>query len=158
MRKFAIALATAATLISAPAFAQDAAGQARVEARGGIVFDGDDSDAIAGIAAGYDFDLGSSAFVGGEVTADKILADDTDITLGFNGRLGAKLAGGTKLYGIGGYQTKPCDLCEESWTAGAGAEVPFGQNLYGKVEYRHFFVGNGFSDYDAAVAGIGVRF
>lgn len=158
MRKFAIALATAATLVATPAFAQDSAGEARVEARGGIVWDGSDSEAIAGIAAGYDFDLGSSAFVGGEVTADKILTDDTQVTFGFNGRVGAKLGGGTKLYGIGGYQTKSCDLCEESWTAGAGAEVPFGEKLYGKVEYRHFFVGNGFSDYDAAVAGVGLRF
>lgn len=158
MRKITLAVAAAATAFAVPAMAQDAAGEARVEARGGIVWDGSDLDAIAGVAAGYDFDLGSSAFVGAEATADKILNSGTIVTFGFNARAGAKLDGGTKLYAIGGYQTKPCDLCEGSWTAGAGAQVPFGDQFYGKVEYRHFFVGNGFSDYDAAVAGVGVRF
>ncbi len=158
MRKIAIALGVAAAAISTPALAQDSSGEARVEARGGIVWANGNEEAIGGVAAGYDWDLGEGGFAGVEVTADKILANNTRVTFGGNVRAGAKLDGGTKLYAIGGYQTKPCATCEEAWSAGAGAEFPFGDSLYGKVEYRHFFVGNGVPDFNAAVAGIGVKF
>ena len=113
---------------------------------------------IAGVAAGYDFDLGSTAFVGGEVSADKILTDDTKVAFGFTGRLGAKLGEKGKFYGLGGYSTEACDLCEDSWTAGVGYEHGFGKNLYGKVEYRHYFVDNGIPDADAVAVGLGMKF
>ncbi|MBD3730739.1 MAG: outer membrane beta-barrel protein [Sphingomonadales bacterium] len=154
IKSVALAAAVAAIAISAPAYANET----RVEARGGVVWDGGDSDATAGVAAGYDWDLGAGAFGGVEVSADKVLTSNTRVSFGTSARVGAKLDGGTKLYAIGGYQTKPCAGCEDSWTAGAGAEVPFGDKFYGKVEYRHFFVGNGFSDYDGALAGVGIRF
>jgi hypothetical protein len=154
MRKIAIALGLAAAAVAVPAHA----GEGRVEARGGVVWDNGDSEATAGVAAGYDWNLGTGAFAGLEVSGDKILTDDTRVSFGAIGRLGANVGGGTKVYVNGGYQSKPCSLCEESWAAGAGVQVPFASRLYGKVEYRHFFVGNGFSDYDAAVAGVGVRF
>lgn len=154
IKSVALAAAVAAAAFAAPA----SANETRVEARGGVVWSNGSEEAIAGIGAGYDFDLGKGGFAGVEVTADKILTSNTRVTVGFNGRAGAKLDGGTKLYAIGGYQTKPCQFCEESWSAGAGVEVPFGEKLYGKVEYRHFFVGSGLSDFDGALAGIGVRF
>jgi outer membrane immunogenic protein len=149
-----VLISLAASLVAAtPALANEA----RVEARGGVIWGGGDSEAIAGVAAGYDYDLGDTAFVGAEVTADKILTDGTKVTFGFNGRVGAKIAEAGKLYAVGGYNTESCDLCDGTWTAGAGYQHSFGK-LYGKVEYRHFFVKNGFSDADAVVAGLGMKF
>lgn len=153
-KSVALAAAAAAIAVSVPA----SANEGRIEARGGVVWDSGDEEAVAGVAAGYDWDLGTGAFAGVELTADKVLTSNTRISVGANGRIGAKLESGAKFYAIGGYQTKPCQFCEEAWTGGAGAEFPFGEKLYGKVEYRHFFTGGGLSDYDAALAGLGVRF
>ncbi|HEY0959020.1 MAG TPA: hypothetical protein VGE05_07065, partial [Novosphingobium sp.] len=105
-----------------------------------------------------DFDLGSSAFVGAEISADKILTDNTRVSFGFGGRAGVKVSEAGKLYAAGSYQTKPCALCEDSWTLGAGYQHNLGNNLYGKVEYRHYFVDNGVSDPDAVTVGLGMRF
>lgn len=153
MRKVLVSLMASLALAS-PALANEA----RFEGRGGIIWDQGEEEGIAGIAAGYDFDLGATTFVGAEVTADKILTDGTKVAFGFNGRVGAKLSDVGKLYAVGGYQTEPCDLCDDSWTLGAGYQHNFGSNLYGKVEYRHYFVDNGVSDPDSVVAGLGLRF
>lgn len=152
--RLVILSASAALLATTPALANEG----RVEARGGVIWSTGDEEAIAGVAAGYDFDLGTTAFVGGEVSADKILTDDTKVAFGFTGRLGAKLGEKGKFYGLGGYSTEPCDLCEDSWAAGVGYEHGFGQNLYGKVEYRHYFVDNGIPDADAVAVGLGMKF
>ena len=150
-----VALSLIASLAAAsPALANEG----RVEARGGVIWDQGQEEAIAGVAAGYDWDLGSAAFVGAEVSADKILTDNTRVSFGFGGRLGAKVSEAGKLYAAASYQTKPCRFCEESVSVGAGYQHSFGGNLYGKVEYRHYFVGNGFTDPDSVVAGLGVKF
>lgn len=150
-----VVLSLAATLAAAtPAVANEA----RVEARGGVIWGSGESEAVAGVAAGYDFDLGSNAFAGAEVSADKILTDGTRFSLGLGARLGAKVTEAGKLYAVGSYQTKPARFAEESWTLGAGYQQGFGGNLYGKVEYRHFFVGNAVPDYNTVVAGLGVKF
>ncbi|VWX51826.1 hypothetical protein [Novosphingobium sp. 9U] len=155
IRAVAIAAATlgSCAVLSAPALANEA----RIEARGGVVWAAGDSEAIAGVAAGYDFDLGGSGFVGAEVSADKILTDDTRFLFGLGGRAGMKLGENGKLYAAAAYQTKPCRYCEESVSLGAGYQHAFGK-LYGKVEYRHFFVGDDLPDYNAVVAGLGMRF
>ena len=145
----------AASLVAAtPALANEV----RVEARGGVVWNSTDSEELAGIAVGYDYDLGSSAFAGAEVSADKLLTSGTKVTFGFNGRLGAKVMDAGKLYATGGYNTESCDGCEGAWTLGAGYQHSFGK-FYGKVEYRHFFNDNAvFTDTDAAVIGLGMKF
>jgi hypothetical protein len=153
MRKVLLPL-LASMAVASPALANEA----RVEARGGVIWNGGDEEAIAGVAAGYDFDLGSSAFVGAEVSADKILTSNTRVAFGLTGRVGAKLSENGKLFAAGGYTTKACRFCDETWHVGAGYQHNFGQSLYGKVEYRHFFADNGVSDPDAVVAGIGMRF
>lgn len=153
MRAVLLSLAAAAALAT-PAMANEA----RVEARGGVIWDGGDSEALAGVAAGYDWDLGDSAFVGLEVSGDKILESNTRVSFGFGGRLGLKTSADGKLYGVAAYQTKPCRFCEESVSAGVGYQHNLGSSLYGKVEYRHFFVSNGFRDLDAALVGVGMRF
>jgi outer membrane immunogenic protein len=156
MKKTIIALASAAAVLgmAAPAYADEG----RVEARGGVYWTKGYSHATAGAAAGYDWSLGQGGFIGAEVSGDKVLDNGTRVSLGVSARGGAQLAGGAKLYAVGGYNTKPCKFCEDAWSLGAGAELPFGTNLYGKVEYRHFFVSNGFSDANVALLGLGVKF
>ena len=154
MRKVLIALAATAAAIATPAMANEG----RIEAHGGIVWDGGSSEDVYGIAAGYDFDLGSSAFAGVEVSGDKIATSGTKVAFGATGRLGAKVGGNTKVYVDGGYTSETCSGCEDAVHAGAGVELGFASNLYGKLGYRHFFVANGFSDYDAVVVGLGVKF
>ena len=151
MRKIILPL-LASLAVATPALANEA----RVEARGGVYWVPGDSEATAGVAAGYDFDLGPAVFTGVEVSADKILTSGTKAAFGFTGRVGTKLAS-TKLFAAGGYTTEPCDLCEGAWHAGAGAEVPLMGNVYAKAEYRHFFVNN-FADSDSVVAGVGIKF
>ncbi|MGH6785785.1 MAG: outer membrane beta-barrel protein [Novosphingobium sp.] len=155
MRKVLIALAVSAAALATPALA---AGEGRVEARGGIVWDGGATEDVYGVAAGYDFDLGEAAFAGVEVSGDKIGDTGTKVAFGATGRIGAKVGEKTKLYVDGGYTSEACDLCEDAVHAGAGAEIGFGGNLYGKVAYRHFFVNNGGGDYNAVAVGLGVRF
>lgn len=152
MRYVALSL-LASLAVASPALANEA----RIEARGGIVWDSNDSDATAGVAVGYDWDLGGNTFVGLETSADKVLTDNTRVTFGFGGRLGVKTAAGGKAYAVSTFQTKNCKFCEESVTLGAGYQHDLGNNLYGKVEYRHHFVDN-VSDYDAALVGVGMRF
>jgi len=151
MRKIILPL-LASLAVASPALANET----RVEARGGVVWGGGNTEAIAGVAAGYDFDLGSAAFTGVEVSADKILTSGTKVAFGFTGRAGAKV-GAAKLFAAGGYTTEPCTGCEGAWHAGAGAELPIMGNVYGKVEYRHFFVNN-FADSDSVVGGVGIKF
>lgn len=153
MRKFAIALAAATTaLVAMPAQAQDAAGEGRVEARGGIAWAGGSEEAVAGVAAGYDFNLGDAAFIGVEGSADKILASGTDIVWGATGRIGAKVSDSGKLFLAGGY------------SFGEGEDVPhlgigYSHKIGGAYitgEYRRFF--SDFQDVNAATLGVGVNF
>ena len=80
--------AVAAAAVATPALANEA----RVEARTGIIWDGSDSEAVAGVAVGYDYDLGSKFFVGVEGSADKVLTSDTRVSWGAGGRIGYKLS------------------------------------------------------------------
>jgi len=84
----AAAAATAATLAT-PAYANEA----RVDVHGGQVWAGGDSEGTAGVAAGYDWDFGSSAFAGIEGSADKVLGDGWDVCFAVSRRVGAKVAG-----------------------------------------------------------------
>ena len=60
-------------ILATLAFATPAmANEARVEARGGVIWSNGDSEDTWGVAAGYDFDLGTTAFAGVEVSGDKI--------------------------------------------------------------------------------------
>lgn len=145
------------TLLAMAAGTPASANEARVEARGGVIFGGGDEEGIAGVAAGYDFDLGDRFFIGPEVSADKILEDGTRFTFGLGGRAGVKVSDAGKLYAIGTWQSKPCRGCDDLWTAGAGYQHSFGSRFYGKIEYRHYFADDA-SDADAVLAGVGLRF
>ncbi|NKJ41254.1 MULTISPECIES: outer membrane beta-barrel protein [unclassified Novosphingobium] len=150
-----VLLALAGTLAAAaPAMANEV----RVEAHSGVLWNHDSTDATAGVAAGYDYDLGPAAFGGVEVSADKILNSYAKrVSVGVSGRLGANLAG-TKLYAVGGYATTPCSDCGGAWNFGAGVQKSFLQKFYGKVEYRHYIADEGLGNRDAVTAGVGLKF
>jgi len=152
MRKVLLPL-LASLAVASPAFAHET----RVEARGGVIWNDGEEEAIAGVAAGYDVDVGN-AFLGAEVSADKILTSNTRVSFGAGARAGARISDVGKLYATGGWASKNCRYCDDSLYAGAGYQHNFGSKLYGKVEYRHYFYDNGVSDPDAVTAGLGVRF
>lgn len=151
MKKFAVAAALLSAIVATPALAAPS-GEGRIEARGGIVWAGGNEEAVAGVAAGYDFDLGSAAFIGGEVSADKALVGGADVVFGLTGRIGAKVGTSGKLYATGGYSFNDGDAAH----VGAGYQHKLGSNAYGKVEYRRFLL-NG-TDINTAVVGIGMAF
>ena len=153
MRKFILPL-IASLACATPALANDT----RAEVRGGAITSNGITEAAYGAAVGYDFDLAPMIFAGVEASADKFDGINTKTSFGFTGRVGVKAATGTRLFVAGGYTTKPCDFCENSWHAGAGVEQTVGGPVYLKAEYRHYFTANGVPDSNAYVGGIGVRF
>ncbi|HNN55604.1 MAG TPA: outer membrane beta-barrel protein [Novosphingobium sp.] len=154
MRKVLLPL-LASLAIATPAMANEA----RIEARGGVIWANGTSEDVWGAAAGYDFDLGDTAFAGVEVSGDKIGTTGTKVSWGFAGRLGAKVGEQGKLYGVAGYNTENCSSCnDDAFSAGAGYQQGLGKSFYVKGEYRHFFTSNGLPDADAVVAGVGMRF
>ena len=154
MRKVLLPL-LASLAIATPAMANEA----RIEARGGVFWTPGYTQDAYGVAAGYDFDLGDKAFAGVEVSGDKIADSGTKVAFGFTGRAGAKVSEQGKLYVASGYTTETCGGCNnESVHLGAGYQQGFGNKLYGKVEYRHFFLDQNRPDGNAVFAGLGVKF
>ena len=149
MRKLAI-LVAAAALSATPALA---AGEGRIEARGGIAFAGGTSEAFAGVAAGYDFDLGDKAFIGIEGSADKVLANGSKVLFGVGARIGAKAGDKGKLYAVGGIGF--CCGTSDPFI-GAGYQHKLGEKVYGKIEYRRILSGG--TDINFAGLGIGAAF
>ena len=154
MRKTALILSLVAAAAATPAMANEG----RVEARGGIAWANGNEEAVAGVAAGYDFDLGQeetgSVFFGGEVSADKVLVSGADVYFGTTARLGAKIGDGGKLYATAGYAFGEG---EDTPTLGAGYEQKLGDSpIYLKAEYRHFF--SDFIDVNTAAVGVGFKF
>ena len=154
MKKIAlITAAAAATAFATPAMAQDAAGEGRVEVRGGLVDGGGVTEEFLGAAVGYDFDLGDTVYVGGEASLDTILADGGGEFFGLTGRLGVKASEGVKVFAAGG---RTFASGEDVWHAGAGIEGKVSGNVFLKAEYRHFF--SDFVDLDSFAVGAGVKF
>lgn len=153
-----IALVSLAAVAAVAAATPALANETRVEARGGVIWDGSDSEAVAGVAAGYDYDLGDRLFVGVEGSADKILTDNTRVSWGVGGRIGAKVRPGSKLYAIADWESKPCSTCNSAVGVGGGWQQDLGQKFYGKVEYKHLLVGDNTTDADVGLVGLGVKF
>lgn len=151
MRKIALATAIATMTIASPAYA---AGEGRVEARGGIAFAGGQEEAFIGAAAGYDFDLGDKAFVGIEAGADKVLQGGSDVLFSLAGRLGVKTGDKARIYALGGYGVAGG---EDDPFIGGGVQFNLGAKAYGKVEYRRILQSS-FKDVNFAGVGFGVRF
>ncbi|MXO90538.1 hypothetical protein [Pontixanthobacter aquaemixtae] len=156
MRKTATILgALAIAAVATPAHAET---ETRIETRGGVAWANGAEEAVAGVAAGVDFDLGQeesgSVFFGVEASADKILASGADVVWGTTARLGAKVGNGGKIYATGGYSFGEG---EDVPHLGAGYEQKLGgSGVYLKGEYRHFF--SDFVDVNTAVVGVGYKF
>lgn len=151
MKKFAVAAALLTAIVATPAMAAD--GEGRVEVRGGYVTGSGLDDATLGAAAGYDFNLGSSAFAGVEIAGDKVLVDGAKVQFSSGARAGAKVGANGKAYVNAGYTFGQID----DPYVGAGYQHKLGQNLYAKAEYRHQFIEN-FSDFDTFAVGLGFAF
>ncbi len=151
MNKFAIAAALLAAGLSTPALAAE--GETHVEVRGGYIWGNGIDEATAGIAGGYDLNLGDKAFAGAEIAGDKVLQDGANVQFSAGGRAGARIGANGKLYANAGYTFGDID----DPYIGAGYQHKFGQNVYGKVEYRHQFINN-FGDFNTVAAGIGIAF
>ncbi len=178
MKKIALALA-ALTAAATPAFAQDEAAPfngAHVSAVVGYdkldlnTSGVDNPDGVTyGVNLGYDLQRGNVLFgIEGEVTESSaelkvgntvVASASRDLYAG--GRLGY-VFGNTAVYGKVGYTNARIESTVgnengDGIRLGAGVEHKFGQNFFGKVEYRY-------SNYEAdvtrhqAVAGLGVRF
>ena len=152
MKKFAVAAALLTAIVATPAMAAEG-GEARVEVRGGYVTGSGLDDATLGVAAGYDFDLGSAAFAGAEIAGDKVLIDGANVQFSAGGRAGAKVGANGKLYANAGYTFGDID----DPYVGAGYQHKLGQNVYAKAEYRHQFIEN-FDDFDTFAVGVGFAF
>jgi outer membrane immunogenic protein len=152
MKKIAILVAAASAMVATPAFAS---GQGRAEVRGGLATASGAEEAFLGVAAGYDFDLGDSAFVGAEIGADKVLVDGSELIFSVGGRIGAKAGEKTRVYAAGGMGFSDG---ESDPYLGAGVDFGFGSNAYGKVEYRRVLTSDGFPDINFFGVGAGLRF
>lgn len=152
MKKFAVAAALLTAIVATPAMAAEG-GEARVEVRGGYITGSGFDDATLGVAGGYDFDLGSTAFGGAEIAGDKVLVDGADVQFSAGGRLGAKVGAAGKLYANAGYTFGQID----DPYVGAGYQHKLTQNVYAKAEYRHQFIDN-FDDFDTFAVGVGFAF
>ena len=158
MKNIAMVAATAVAFIAVPAKADET----RLEARGGVVwFDGGE-EAVAGVAAGHDFHLDESFFIGIEGSADKVLADGADVLFGATARAGfivaeqdaaeRQYAEDLKLFVAAGYSFNNSDAVH----AGGGLQYNVSDQVYLKTEYRIYF--DGFANINSAVAGVGFRF
>jgi outer membrane immunogenic protein len=152
MKKIAILVAAASAMIATPALAS---GQGRAEIRGGLATASGQEEAFLGVGAGYDFDLGDSAFVGAEVGADKVLVDGSEVLFSVGGRIGAKAGEKTRVYAAGGMGFSDG---ESDPYLGAGAEFGIGSKAYGKVEYRRVLTSGGIPDVNFFGIGAGIRF
>lgn len=152
--KFQVALIAAAAALASAAPA--AANEARVEARAGMSFGNSQSEEfIGGVAAGYDFDIGEKAFIGAEASLDKLFVDNSGVVLGGTARIGVK-EGNVRIFVAGGYTDFTCDFCGDAVHGGAGLELALSEKLYGKLEYRHFFIDG--IDSNVVATGVGMRF
>ena len=149
MKKLLIAACAVSAFTASPLMANEG----RVEARGGIAFANGNEEAFAGVGAGYDFDLGDTAFAGIDLGADKILAGGADVLWSVGGRIGAKVSEDGKIYALGGVGFANGN--SEAY-AGAGFQHKLTKNIYGKVEYRRIFLTG--SDINFAGVGVGVAF
>lgn len=142
--KYTIALA-------AVLFATAAHAEGYVEARGGIAGGSGWTSETIGVALGYDADVGSNAFIGGEVTADTDFSFSTPV-YGANLRLGAKTGESGKIFGtvglaryeVAGFIWGPSySFYYTGWktdvTAGAGYQHKLSEKTYISLQYQRYF-------------------
>ncbi|TCU54882.1 outer membrane protein with beta-barrel domain [Novosphingobium sp. PhB57] len=154
MRSAAVPFALLLMLAGTPAWADEA----YVEVTGGVNWNDEETDAITGVALGYDVDLNETFFVGVEGTAEKLLTDGTRVAWGIGGRAGAEVLPQSKVFVGLNWQSKDCRDCGNAVGLGTGWEQNLTEKLYAKVEFKHLFVGNGEPNANVGILGLGVMF
>ena len=185
MKKITIAaLAAAAAVLPAAAHAQ-AYVQVETGLDAVDTNPGSDEGILYGVSAGYEFPLSNSVFAAVEaglsdsnvkecardvrVLGDKLCARtgrDISATL----RLGTNLSENSKIYALGGYTNARIKATYDDgfdrysdgvnldgFRLGAGYQHNFGQNLFGKIEYRYSNYEQGFERHQGVVA-VGAKF
>lgn len=153
-----IALVSLAAVAAVAAATPAMADEARIEARGGVIWDGSNSDATAGVAAGYDYDLTDKLFVGVQGSADKVLTSNTRVSWGAGGRIGVKVLPGTKAYALADWESKNTRYGNSAVGVGGGIQHDLGSRYYVKAEYQHLLIGDDTPDADRGLVGVGVKF
>jgi outer membrane immunogenic protein len=160
MNKFAcIAAATIVALSATTAQAQS-----YLEVRGGIAGTSETTTETIGLAAGFDTDVGSSAFVGAEITADTDASFSTPV-YGLNARVGTKMGEDGKLFATAGVARLQDSgyiyglgyfVAYSGWytdfTAGAGYQHKIGKSTRLSIQYQRYF------DTQANRGSIGIGF
>ena len=147
MKKFACIAAAVVATFSATA----AQAESYVEVRGGIAGTSDATTETIGLAAGFDMEVGSGAFVGSELTVDTNASFDTPF-YGLNLRVGAKLDEAGKLFATAGlaryedsgYIYGPNYFVaysgwETDFVAGVGYNHKIGNSMRLSVQYQRYF-------------------
>ncbi|OCC22997.1 hypothetical protein MB02_14660 [Croceicoccus estronivorus] len=184
MKKLSVIVLAAAAALPAAAHAQ---AYVQVQTGlDSVSVSGESEEGVAyGVAAGYDIPIGGSMFVGVEGSIDDsttkecvsdllVVGDETCVKTGRDlaavVRLGTNLGESSQLYVLGGYTNARIRASYDDGTTkisdgengdgfrlGAGFKQSFGQNFFGKVEYRYSNYESDFSRHNALVA-VGVNF
>lgn len=153
MRSSIACVAFALSCVSAPALADEA----YVEAVGGVSFAHEEDAVVAGLAAGYDFDLNEVLFAGVEGTLEKELVEDRHFAAGIGVRVGASVTERGKAFVGLNWQSKDCPECDEAWGFTTGFEQELGEHLYAKLEYKHLILAEE-PNKNIVIGGIGYMF
>lgn len=161
MKRLFVAAACAAAFTSTAANAEG-----YVELRNGLAVSPDLTTESIGLAAGYDVDLGSSAFVGSEITAETNAGFDTPV-YGLNLRVGAKTSADGKLFATAGvarysdygyFRTPNYTVFYSGWytdvAAGVGYQHKIGGSARVSIQYQHYFD----TQFNRGTVGIGFGF
>ena len=138
-----------------PSAAHAEGGNGYLEVRGGIAGANGSTTETIGLALGYDFDIGSQAFLGAEVAADTN-ASFGEPVYGVNARLGMRTGSDSKIFATLGYARArynssvlyigpgligviPVTGSGDDIAAGAGYQQDIGKNLYISLQFQHYF-------------------
>lgn len=170
--RYALALmGLALVAATAPSAALAEGGNGYVELRGGVAGASGTSSETIGLALGYDFDIGSQAFLGAELVADTD-SSFADPIYGLNARLGFKSGERSKIFatlgyawsnysgviaiptGNGGAIAVPISGSYDDFAAGFGFQHDIGQSSYLSLQYQNYFD----TGINRASIGFGIKF
>lgn len=150
MRKiYGIIAASLAAAIASPAYADN---NGYVEVRGGVAGgNGFSTRGTIGLALGYDANLSSDVFLGGELTADTDSSFDQGV-YGLNARIGFQPSDKSKVFATVGYARAPYDVTYVTFPfiiretgyagyflGGVGAQAEIGKSIYLSGQYQYYF-------------------
>jgi hypothetical protein len=147
MKKIAFIAALAASTFAVPSYA---ATEGYIDARVGYAWAVGESETI-GLAAGYDFDVSSTVFLGAEAVATTNSSFGSPI-IGANTRLGIRTSDTDKVFATVGYAYDTYDETDDS-VLGAGYEHKFGKTAV-NLQYQRGLS----SEINIVFVGLGFKF